>query len=386
MPETLYNPFTGRDEILFKDEDGTLKVLRGERIVPWQPPVRPPPPPPLPDPLAVAAQALLAEVRKSISDERLIPRLQTILTSRLKEIRDVVECREVLLRPVAAGGMGLSPEAAEAMLRTIERHVEEYHSLKRQGHDLAVAAVAYATGAPNSGVASNFTPGAAAAVPVTPAAPAQATAAIRLTPLPPEVPLSTLPLPPVVTSAMATAATPPQRSPAPKVQVQPTAQAKPPVPASPGAALPLVPEALLEQAPGVTPTASPSESLPPLVDATPPMEPVRFRPKLTGPLEELREMTLMDFRRLDPNPRNATDRISEKIALQEQQSFAMKAKAIAAWRQCEIFRLYADLAGEAMSGKQAIAEVIGRWQAAGTASLTAAEFEAIADFNQTLRF
>ena len=116
------------------------------------------------------------------------------------------------------------------------------------------------------------------------------------------------------------------------------------------------------------------------------MEPVRFRPKLTGPLEELREMTLMDFRRLDPNPRNATDRISEKIALQEQQSFAMKAKAIAAWRQCEIFRLYADLAGEAMSGKQAIAEVIGRWQAAGTASLTAAEFEAIADFNQTLRF
>lgn len=97
-------------------------------------------------------------------------------------------------------------------------------------------------------------------------------------------------------------------------------------------------------------------------------------------------MTLVDFRRLDSDPGKATQRLREKIALLEQQSFGHKAAAIAAWRRSETFQQYAEIAAAAMTEKKSITGIITARQSAGATSLTIAEFEAIADFNRTLRF
>jgi len=131
----------------------------------------------------------------------------------------------------------------------------------------------------------------------------------------------------------------------------------------------------------------PLPQLPPLPASVAPIVPsVRVRPKLVGPLEEISELTVVDFRRLDADPAKATQRLREKIVLLEQQSFAHKVAAIAAWRKSEVFRRYTELASVAMVEKKPMVEVIAARKASEADVFTVEEFEAIADFNRTLRF
>jgi len=108
-------------------------------------------------------------------------------------------------------------------------------------------------------------------------------------------------------------------------------------------------------------------------------------PRLTGPIEELRNMTLQDFIRLSKDPKEATLKIKDKIDLLEEQSFDLKNQAVKAWHECEPSRLYLEILRTSLDGKP-VTDVIAERNAKGEKSLTKEQFDAVMALNRILRF
>jgi hypothetical protein len=119
--------------------------------------------------------------------------------------------------------------------------------------------------------------------------------------------------------------------------------------------------------------------------ARPVMTDIKFRPKLTGPVEELAALSIVDFRRLAPQPQDAIQRIFEKIQLLEEESFDKKIAGIHAWRRSEMHRIYIAIGRESMDRQLPIAAVIGDRQMQRQPYVTAEEFDAITELNSRLR-
>lgn len=121
-------------------------------------------------------------------------------------------------------------------------------------------------------------------------------------------------------------------------------------------------------------------------DSKPKIEDVRFQPKLTGPIEEIRSMTVNDFRRLGESPEQIVQKIIEKIDILEEESFSRKTEAIRAWKESSVNRLYLELGDESMENKLSISEVIANRQQNDKPYLTEEEIDTIIDLNHKLRF
>ncbi len=116
------------------------------------------------------------------------------------------------------------------------------------------------------------------------------------------------------------------------------------------------------------------------------LEDVKYVPKLVGPIDELKEMNLVDFRRLGANPVDATAKIKEKIDFLEGDGYDKKLEAIKAWRQSPINKLYLQIGQESIIESKDINTVIYERQKKGKDYLTHEEFVAIMDLNKELRF
>lgn len=79
-------------------------------------------------PKAREAQAALAEATEATyaatgwngQDEYLVRRLQNIISTRLRDVRNAIQVKEILARETKVGGMGLPPEEVERIANTIE--------------------------------------------------------------------------------------------------------------------------------------------------------------------------------------------------------------------------------------------------------------------------
>lgn len=107
---------------------------------------------------------------------------------------------------------------------------------------------------------------------------------------------------------------------------------------------------------------------------------------LSGPVQELQDMTLRNFKRLADTAEARADKILEKINLLEQDSYTKKAQGIEAWRRSETYKLYLALGAESMIENKKIEEIAKEKQAKGEDFLEADEFSAISDLNKKLRF
>lgn len=113
---------------------------------------------------------------------------------------------------------------------------------------------------------------------------------------------------------------------------------------------------------------------------------VRLTKKLTGPIEELGEMTLIEFRRLAPSPREATNEIKERIQLLQDESYTRKMEGISAWFKNEINKFYRLLGSTAMDQRRNVDEVIKERLLSGKPTLSSEEFDAIMQLNKDLRY
>jgi hypothetical protein len=165
----------------------------------------------------------------------------------------------------------------------------------------------------------------------------------------------------------------------PKIPTAPQAAAMPPirvVPAQP-ATPPPPPE------PQYRPKPSPVIRRP---DDRPAMSDIQVPSKMTGPVDELRTLTLVDFRRLGADTKQAVARVIEKIDLLGEESFAKRAEGTRAWRESPLYKLYLDMGVESMERGEPINIVISRRATSNRPYLSENEFSAVADLNQQLRF
>lgn len=135
------------------------------------------------------------------------------------------------------------------------------------------------------------------------------------------------------------------------------------------------------------------ELIPPSVPAPPStasgkvkMEDVKYVPKLTGPIDELKEMDLVNFRRLNVDPDLAAKKIIEKIKFLEENSFAERLKGIKAWRVSPVNKYYLKVGQTSINDNKDINTVIEEFKTRGEEILTNKEFSAIMRLNKDLRF
>jgi hypothetical protein len=121
-------------------------------------------------------------------------------------------------------------------------------------------------------------------------------------------------------------------------------------------------------------------------DNRPRLDDVKYVPKLVGPIEELREMTIVDFRRLDQNPELAAAKIKEKIRLLEKESITKKISGIKAWQESEVSNLYLEISRESLGEGKPVGQVISSRLSSGKPTLTEIEYRAVMSLNRFLRY
>ncbi|PKL71996.1 hypothetical protein CVV26_03355 [Candidatus Kuenenbacteria bacterium HGW-Kuenenbacteria-1] len=118
----------------------------------------------------------------------------------------------------------------------------------------------------------------------------------------------------------------------------------------------------------------------------PKTESIKFTHKLIGPIEELRNFTLNEFRKLGDTPQEVVQKIKEKIDILGKDSLIKKAEGIKAWQNTEINKLYLEIGRISLRKNISISEAINENISNGLLTLTLEEFEAITDLNKKLRF
>ena len=108
-------------------------------------------------------------------------------------------------------------------------------------------------------------------------------------------------------------------------------------------------------------------------------------PKLIGPVEELRRLTVADFRRLSKDPREACLKVRDKIDLLADQAFELKTQGIKAWQESAVNKLYLEILRLSLEGTP-VADIIAKREHDGDPTLSKIEFDAIMDHNRKLRF
>lgn len=110
------------------------------------------------------------------------------------------------------------------------------------------------------------------------------------------------------------------------------------------------------------------------------------RASLMGPIEELQQMTLDEFRAYGSSTPASVKKLKKKFQLLERESIARKAEGIAAWQMSPLHELYVTTGKMSLRQGMPVEAVIQRIAQEGGQSLTLEEFDAISDLNRELRF
>jgi len=105
-----------------------------------------------------------------------------------------------------------------------------------------------------------------------------------------------------------------------------------------------------------------------------------------GPVEEIKKLTLENFRRLGKDPHEAAWRVAEKIDLLEDESTMKKAEGIKAWQSSAVYGLYLLIGAASMAEKTAVENIIAKRKQARQSYLSKEEFDAVADLNKRLSY
>jgi len=113
---------------------------------------------------------------------------------------------------------------------------------------------------------------------------------------------------------------------------------------------------------------------------------VKHVPKLVGPIDELGEMTLLNFRRLSSDPKEASLKIIEKIKFLEEDNYAQRLAGIKSWRKSPLNSLYLQIGKESINSNKTVSQTVEEMIGSGKECLTESEFKAIMDLNRKIRF
>jgi len=115
------------------------------------------------------------------------------------------------------------------------------------------------------------------------------------------------------------------------------------------------------------------------------LEDVKMKPRIYGPLEELKTIKLADWRSWG-SPQESVNRIQDKIEFLAEESLIKKAQGIKSWQSSEVYRLYLEIGEEALEKQGPVEDIIRLREREKRPSLTVEEFNKISELNQKLRF
>ena len=333
---------------------------------------------------AAVGELYLASGLKT-DDKAFEKRIKTIIGNRLRDVRDQMETLEIMTQPKELGGLSLGQDAARALLEAIQARLTSTEgaqkakiqkekskwveaNLQQQSRTEVQAGIdqkdelekLYQSIVTKSKKATANAPTSAAA-PRAVIEPAKAVAA----PAPTNLPIAVAsPVPPEFR--------PPAPPPAPTPAELPRPKAAPPI----TLVKPVPQPGVAAKAPSPVSTAFAQR---------PKLEDVKASPKLTGPVEELRALTIVDFRRLSKDPKEACVKVKDKIDLLTEQSYTRRNEGIAAWTASEVVRTYLELMHESLNGKP-LPEAVAAREAQKKPALTPEEFRAISELSRQLRY
>lgn len=81
-----------------------------------------------PSVLDQAVQQTISQIRDKPVDEYLLRRLQNVVSSRLRDVRNALELRQILMRDSKVGGVGMTPDQANAAVDVVEAAYQATHA------------------------------------------------------------------------------------------------------------------------------------------------------------------------------------------------------------------------------------------------------------------
>jgi len=369
-------------------------------------------------------QEIIKESGYSFSDPDMQNRFEKAISARVRDVRDELETKNLFTRGPKEGGLGLPKERAEALIALINKkigplkdrlekiemeHKEEQLQKVERIQDISKQKeqeeldrrFAKLTGRTPTALPEEEKKKAEVGLPLKeeiikpPVVPKP--------PVPPAPkPSAPAPKPPTVEKAAAPkptekeAVTKPAPAEAPKIAPPPPATAVP-ITAKPEAPRPPTPKPPEPAVQTVAPAPKPVPEAPrPKVRVSPPsipskpekrpkVEEIKYAKRLFGPIEELREMKLEDFRRLSKDPAERAIKIKDKIDLLGEESFDKMMKGIAAWQESPAHKHYLNLIQDAFQTGKNVQTIIQERESQGRPTLTWEEFQSIIELNQKIK-
>jgi len=278
-------------------------------------------------------------------DDNLKQRLIRIVESRLRDIRDLIETKETLVREVNLGGLGLDTHEANNVIKLIEDERSQIEDLVAKTKDYEKVAAQLMANPPLQSQSSSRSI-------VPPHAPQVDSKNPTISNIPTRPSLVQAPVMPVSDQSN-------------QLKNQPTI------------------DQINIQALSINSTSKPSIETSQMNS----QDIIRPKPKakVLGPIDELEEMTINEFRNLSDKPQISADKIMQKLDLLEDESIEEKYKGLVAWRKSPIYKLYLDIGQKSIEAGKSV-EVYLKEVADKSENLTFEEFEVIADLNKRLSF
>jgi hypothetical protein len=123
-----------------------------------------------------------------------------------------------------------------------------------------------------------------------------------------------------------------------------------------------------------------------LTSGRPQVQDVRTVKHLEGTVEELKRMTLTDFRRLAPTPMIAVQRILDKLELLREQGPDRLVSGVEAWKHSPLHAAYMALAKEAVLSAKSLRTLLSERRATSQDELTDEELSAVIALNDQVRY
>lgn len=315
-----------------------------------------------------AVDEVVKEINLDFPDKNSETRFKNIIVSFFRDVRTSIETKIIFKRNSQIGGMGLNQETTDRIMEILEKEKPRINkeSLKE---------------------IPPLSPKVPPSLPKPAPPPPQPKTVARVEPPQPPQPVPTL----------QSKIIPQFKLPVPVVKQKSVEEKKPLV--EPKEDLKIQPE--LKIPPKVSPEAPPKadhqpaetrvekEEMPihrpaPETGKTT-VEEIKVQPRVYGPIDELKTITLIDWRRWG-SPKEVAKKIQDKINLLAEESLVKKSEGIKAWKGSEVNQLYLDIGVESINQGKSVNEIISQRKQQNKPTLSEEEFNAVVELNQKLRF
>lgn len=323
--------------------------------------------------LQQAVQKIIQQNNLQFDSEILLKRFSKVLESKLRNVRDSIETEEVLTRPIKIGGLNLPLDTAKKVIGSAEAVASTLHQpeAEKQIATEETKEIIAEAGIFPPAAREMFAPPPPAFVPRPQPRP--------MSP-PPPVAMPTVEEKPEQLAAEIKKELEAVQAKEKKVAVEPARPIREqPVP--PPTAEVSTADELYRQPTADVPRMS---QVRPSMTERPQMVDIKQVSKVIGPVEELQEIDLKEFRRHGTNPEEAAAAILEKVDLLAEESWQFKMDGMAAWKKSETYQLYLAIGQESIESTTSVADVIRRRLQEGKPYLLLEEFLAINSLNNKI--